>query len=561
MVLPAFPSSGRADLSVRFILLALLKQLLPAISRLTHIKGLRNFLISVRKYFPLSLLAFLLTNAVYGQDVSWKDRVVFENQSLSVDVSRVLVGELLREIGRKTKVKISGGATSAALAKQRITVNFIGLTPEQGIALIITSNLKVSSSGLLRITGNKRLFSVQADDVNIEKVMKALSDVSGSDIRFLSPDDQDIKVNVFIENQAIQNAINKIMESLPYGGYASVDGVRGKKKSFYVTSRKGTNSLSAIAMKGQKNKGTPLPEVKDIPSLVNFINQVGSRDADCEQTYFALAALGLGTKSWWQTAGKIPTLIETAKNPKVATCARMASLELYISKLSKEELQNILPDLQSYFGETSVPDKLVARLMQLLAERDVAPTQLIETILESDARGQTARVHAWYAAGRTQTYSPHLLDMAMQDAAAAGATQSVSGKMALEYMSNLPQSSVGAAVESKVSVSVVQAVNSAIALPSDTGLNELGRSMAAVSAIPRFLPKAEVVPYLDQVITKAANDDVKLAAIDVLLSIQTDYATEVAAQAQKISGNLETIFTDAVSRERANARLKKLGHK
>lgn len=488
----------------------------------------------------------LFAISLQAQNKTWKDQVVFDKGTVSVDVSGVLVGDLLKEIGRKAKVKISGGATSAALAKQRITVNFSGLTPEQGIALIVTPNLKVSSSGLLRITGNKGLFSVQADGVNLEKVMKALSGVSGSDIRFLSPTDQDIKVKVFIENQAIQNAINKIMESLPYGGYASVDGVKGKKQSFYVTSRKGANSL---------------PEVKDVASLVNFINQVGSRDADCEQTYFALAALGLDTKNWWQTAGKIPKLIETAKNPKVATCARMASLELYISKLSKEELQKILPDLQSYFGEASVPDKLVARLMQLLAERDVAPTQLIETILESDARGQTARVHAWYAAARTQTYTPHLLDMAMQDATSAGTAQSVSGKMALEYMSNLPQSIVGAAVESKASVSVVQAVNSAIALPSDTGLNELGRSMAAVSAIPRFLPKAEVVPYLDQVITKAANDDVKLTALDVLLSIQTDYATEVAAQAQKISGNLETIFPDAVSRERANARLKKLGHK
>ena len=239
----------------------------------------------------------------------------------------------------------------------------------------------------------------------------------------------------------------------------------------------------------------------------------------------------------------------------------MASLELYISKLSKEELQKILPDLQSYFGAASVPDKLVARLMQLLAERDVAPTQLIETILESDARGQAARSHAWYAAGRTQTYTPHLVELAMQDANSAGTTQSVSGKMALEYMSKLPPSSVAAEDESRVNVSVVQAVNRAIELPNDTGLNELGRSMAAVSAIPRFLPRVEVVPFLDQVIVKAANDDVKLAALDVLLTIQTDYASEVAAQAKKVTDNLETIFTDAVSRERAKARLNMLGRK
>lgn len=498
-----------------------------------------------RILFVIGLLAFLMPNAAYADDKTWKDHVVFDKGNLSVDVSGVSAMELLKEIGLKTKVEVPEGA---ALAKQRITVNFSGLRVEQGIALIATPNLKASSSGLLRISENNGLFSIQADDVNLEKVMKKLSDASGSEIRFLSADDQEVKVKVFVKDQQIQNAIGEIMKTLPYGGYAAVDGVKNKKKSFYITSRKGADSA----------RRTALPEVKSIASLANFINQVGSKDADCEQTYFALSSLGLGSKSWWQTAGKIPMLIETAKNPAVTTCARMASLELYVSKLSKEELQTISPDLQSYFGETSVPDKLVARLMQLLAERDVAPTQLIETILESDARGQTARVHAWYAAGRTQTYTPHLLDMAMQDATSAGTAQSVSGKMALEYLSRLPQSSVDAEVESKANVSVLQAVDRAIELPKDTGLNELGRSMAAVSAIPRFLPKAEVVPYLDQVITKAANDDVKLAALDVLLSIQTDYATEVVAQAKRISGNLEVIFTDAVNRERATARLRRL---
>jgi len=63
------------------------------------------------------------------------------------------------------------------------------------------------------------------------------------------------------------------------------------------------------------------------------------------------------------------------------------------------------------------------------------------------------------------------------------------------------------------------------------------------------------------VITKAANDDVKLSALDVLLTIQPDYPTEVAAQAQKISGNLDTIFTDPVNRERAKARLSMLERK
>lgn len=434
----------------------------------------------VRIFGVIGLFVFLMANAAHAADEAWKDHVVVDNGKLSVEVSGVLVGELIQEIGLKTDTKVS---VDTALAKQRITVNFTGLTIEEGVG----------------------------------KIGAALG----------LPD--------------------LAMYYKPGKG-------SGSKKGWVVSTIKLMNS-----QKG-KSSSIKIAAVKDIPTLVNFINQVGLQD-DCEQTYWALSSLGLGSKSWWQNADKIQKLLETAKNPGIGTCARMASLELYISKLSKEELQKILPDLQSYFGEASVPDKLVARLTQLLAERDVAPTQLIETILESDARGQTARVHAWYAAGRTQTYSPHLLDLAMQDANSAGTTQSVSGKMALEYMSKLPPSSVAAEDESKVNVSVVQAVNRAIELPNDTGLNELGRSMAAVSAIPRFLPKAEVVPLLDQVIVKAANDDVKLTALDVLLTIQTDYASEVAAQAKKVADNLETIFKDAVSRERAKARLNMLGRK
>ena len=53
-----------------------------------------------------------------------------------------------------------------------------------------SSKLKVNSSGLLRITEKNGLFTVQADGVNLGKVMKKLSEISGSDIRFLSPRDQ-----------------------------------------------------------------------------------------------------------------------------------------------------------------------------------------------------------------------------------------------------------------------------------------------------------------------------------------------------------------------------------
>jgi hypothetical protein len=400
---------------------------------------------------------------------------------------------------------------------------------------------------------DKGKLSVEVAGVLLGELLQEIGHKAGIKITIDSADAQR-RITLNFRGLTIEKGIEQI---------ATISGV--SDRAMVYEPAKGSEgkkgAVSAIAMKAKNNKKAALPEVKNISSLLDFIKQVGSQDADCEQTYFALTSLGLGSKSWWQKASKIQKLLDTAKNSEVATCARMASLELYISKLSKEELQKILPDLQAYFGEASVPDKLVARLMQILAEREVAPTQLIETVLESDTRGQAARTHAWYAAGRTQTYTPHLLDLAMQDANSAGTTQSVSAKMALEYMSKLPPSSVAADDESKVNVSVVQAVNRAIELPNDSGLNELGRSMAAVSAIPRFIPKAEVVPLLDQVITNAANDEVKLTALDVMLTIQTDYASEVAAQAKKITDNLETIFPDAVGRERAKARLNMLKSK
>ena len=61
-----------------------------------------------------------------------------------------------------------------------------------------SSTLTVSSSGLLQVTEKNGLFTVQADGVNIGKVMKKLSDMSGAEIRFLMPDDQDAVVKVLV---------------------------------------------------------------------------------------------------------------------------------------------------------------------------------------------------------------------------------------------------------------------------------------------------------------------------------------------------------------------------
>lgn len=124
---------------------------------------------------------------------------------------------------------------------------------------------KISSPGLLRITEKKGLFSIRADGANLGAVMRKLSEMSGSNIKFLSPSDQDIEVKVLVKDEPIQNAIGKIMESLPAGGYAS-SGVKGKQKSFFITSRKGSDSFANEANKllaRIKNGEKPKPaEVK-----------------------------------------------------------------------------------------------------------------------------------------------------------------------------------------------------------------------------------------------------------------------------------------------------------
>ena len=201
-----------------------------------------RYLIVTNIVHAFGLLIFLLTGPAYAADNAWKDHVVADKGTLSVDVSGVLVGELLREIGRKAKVKIPDDAISATRAKQRIAVSFSG-PPKQGIALIVNPDFKVSSPGLLRITELNGQYSLQSNVVNLQKVMKELSSISGSDIKFLSPSDQNIKVKVFIENQPIQNVVGKVMDSLPFGGYASLGGANGMKQSFYVTSRKGADSF------------------------------------------------------------------------------------------------------------------------------------------------------------------------------------------------------------------------------------------------------------------------------------------------------------------------------
>lgn len=61
-------------------------------------------------FYRMGLLIFLMANAAYAEDKAWKDHVVFDKGNLSVDVSGVLVGKLLKEIGLKAKVNVPVGA-------------------------------------------------------------------------------------------------------------------------------------------------------------------------------------------------------------------------------------------------------------------------------------------------------------------------------------------------------------------------------------------------------------------------------------------------------------------
>lgn len=296
--------------------------------------------------------------------------------------------------------------------------------------------------------------------------------------------------------------------------------------------------------------------VNSIDALVKFIVTVGSEDIHCEQTYFALSRLNFGNMPWWQKLRDVQKLVNVAKNPDESVCVRMVALELYIAKLTKVELEKVSDDLQSYFKGSSNPDNLVARLTQLLAEKGVAPTQLIETILESDYRGQAARSHAWYSADLTKTYSANLLNLAMED---ASSERRISGKMALEYMSKLPPSNPGTkAEEDKITPLIRQLCKSVLELPNNVNFNEMAHMLAVVSAVPRFLPEKEVVSFLGDIVTKAANNNAKLAALDILLSIRDTHEVEVNTQIRSISDDIETIFPDKVDRMRAMARVSAL---
>lgn len=401
----------------------------------------------------------------------------------------------------------------------------------------------VQSARNLVVSEKKGLLSLKAVNAELGQVLAALSKESGVPIKLVDQAEANTKITISFQNLTIQAALNRVMSTLSAGGFASITSDNKTDQTIYVVTKKGADIKAWLF---------------NVSGLVSFIKDVGRQDVTCEQTYWELSALKLGAENWWQKASNVEKLLDAAKSPELSTCSRMASLELYMAKLSKDEMQKQARELQTFFGNDDVPDKLIGRLAQLFAEREVPPTLLIETILENDKRGQAARSHAWYAAGKTQTHSPHLLDLAIQDANSNDPAHSVSGKMALEYLSSSRESAITPADGNKVKELIAQVVSRAIELPNDATLNELGRSIAAVSAIPRFFPKAEVVPFLGQVVVKASNDNVKLTALDTMLTIRTAYESEVGTQVKEIAANLETVFTDDVSRERAKARLKML---
>jgi len=196
----------------------------------------------------------------------------------------------------------------------------------------------IKSTRELTLSEKKGLISLKAVNVELGQILAALSKASAVPIILIDQDKVKNKTTVSFQNMTIQAAVKIVMSTMSVGGVASVGDKNGNIQAIYVITRKGENVKNWFLT---------------VSGLVNFIKEVGSHDADCEQTYWILSSVNLGAKDWWRKTSNVEKLLDAAKNPELSTCSRMASLELYISKLSTEKLQKISPT-SKYISERPV---------------------------------------------------------------------------------------------------------------------------------------------------------------------------------------------------------------
>lgn len=243
----------------------------------------------------------------------------------------------------------------------------------------------------------------------------------------------------------------------------------------------------------------------------------------------------------------LPNVVAHDHHPKddvSSTRRRFAETEESDILAEAEELQRMA---------MGAADPVVAVVIQELAERGIPPRELIHHVLATDGRGVTATCFAWYGARLTMAGDPGLAVHALAglDTAITEAT-----KTAFDYLAASDNRWLH--TDPDLREQVVAWGQRFGDLPPDADIVPLAAADAYLRALPALLPPPDAADELLDLLSDAESAEVKLSALEQLVSLQVTGAAVLTRELQMVQHRLPELFPDPVKQVRAKLRLQRL---
>lgn len=286
-----------------------------------------------------------------------------------------------------------------------------------------------------------------------------------------------------------------------------------------------------------------------VQDVVGLIKQAAADGTSAADLYRKLAALGLKDRSWWRNAEEVSALLDLAADRSLADEYRTVAVGLYLAAAPQDQIVQNSNAIQQLASGGS--DTMASAVLQGMADRAVAPVALTKEILSTATRGTGAKCHAWYAARLTQKNDPVLAGIAL---AATDTGMTEASKVAFDYLASgayAPQYEADPGFRQKTDAMLGEVQ----ALPAESDPIGLANGDAFIRAIPSITPLDTAVDSLFALVQEAQNPEMRLSAIEQLVSIHLAGSENLSQELHEVRNNIATLFPDPVKQNRAKKRL------
>lgn len=435
-----------------------------------------------------------------------------------------------------------------------LPVNAAGSSDKKDIVTVVQAKSPkvptIQSARKLVVSEKKGLLSLKAVSIELAQVLAALSKASGVPIRLLDQAGAKDKITISFQDKTIQAAVSQVTSTLSAGGFASVGGDNGTKKTIYVVTKKGADNFrrKAQAMIDRINKGEKPTPVEMKAWLLN-VAAFGFPLDPSGTSMFIVPALALMDKNYGLYQEMVLSLFQ---DKSVINPLRSAMLELIGRRWDYPDSRNILVTVFDRSGEDSVLQGQISRTLAARGE-DIGDKVIVRYLSASpEARFYYAQTLA--ALDRKDAVAL-LQDDARQAQSMPLRSASVRALIKLDPSSTQTSSLLGEVIHSAKAVPTIE--GSAADLTSEViamhAVEAMGRSDNPGTNQELFLIASDESVAVDVRLTALQSLMVKASAMPA--AVKMDLNVSVAALEQRIT---ESTQLSGVNKERMFARIRML---